>query len=126
MSTQTVATVRARILSPAIQNGSMTQVELHSLDDRRLQRLVGAKAARYVQNSRTDWRALGRLTIARMYGRDILGPDDDHIVPCITERVTFGVVDTETGTAWDSRISLERISTLPPRTNDDAGPALET
>src|SRR5690242_13015076 len=73
---------------------TMSDAELRRLDNDDTKRIL----ARRVHGA-----ALCRLTLAKMYGRpDMATPANPLVIPFVTDRITFGVVDRMTGTAWDS------------------------
>lgn len=82
----------------------MTTIELaREMHDSELQPLLETDdAARAVYAARTEAASEITVVIARMYGRPWYPAQQWHIITCLTDTGTIGILDIARGAAWDS------------------------
>jgi hypothetical protein len=65
-----------------------------------------SEVARSVDASRTAAAAQLRVVVARVYGRgDMMGASQWHVLPCLTDAGTIGILNVADGTAWDTGVA---------------------
>ena len=85
----------------------LAPAEARAMDDSILREIWGDHpTAQRVLNGRTKATAHIRLIVARVYARgDLMSFHGWHVIPCLTDKDTLGVLDITTGTAWETGVA---------------------
>lgn len=83
---------------------SLTIEKAREMHDRDLHEAAQAsEAARLVDAARTAAAAQIRIVVARVYARgDMMGASQWHVLPCLTDTGTIGILNIADGIAWDT------------------------